>query len=134
MTETIVRVRDVMRPDYIMIDGMETVGDALKKMAAANAEMAVVDKRDEDDEYGVLLLVNIVDEILSPNRPADRINVYEVMKKPVLTVRAGMNIRYCARLFSSFRLLMAPVVSNDKLVGTVSYRELAYGTSMLPGG
>jgi len=134
MSEKIVRVRDVMRPDYIIVDGMETVGDALKKMAVAKVDMAIVDKRNDDDEYGVLLLINIVDEILSPNRPADRVNVYEIMKKPVLTVRAGMNIRYCARLFSSFRILTAPVVSNDKLVGTVSYRDLAYGTSMLPGG
>lgn len=133
MTEKIIRVRDVMRSDYIMVDGMETISNALKEMAKVNADMLIVDKRDEDDEYGVVLLTNIVYEILAPNKPADRINVYEIMKKPVLTVRANMNIRYCARLFGGLGLHMAPVVSDLKIVGTVSYRELAFGTSMLPG-
>lgn len=133
MTEKIVRVRDVMKPAFIMVDGMETVGNALKMMAKADADMLVVDKRDKDDEYGVVLLINIVYEILAPDRPVDRINVYEIMKKPVLTVRADMNIRYCARLFGSLRLLTAPVVSDHKIVGTVSYRELALSVSKLAG-
>lgn len=131
MNEKIVRVRDVMRSDYIMVDGMETISNALKEMAKLKADMLIVDKRDENDEYGVVLLANIVHEIIAPDRPASRINVYEIMKKPVITVRANMNIRYCARLFGSLGLLMAPVVSDLKIVGTVSYRELAFGTSML---
>lgn len=131
MKEKIVRVRDVMRPDPIIVDGMEIVSDALKKMIEADAEMMVVDKRNEDDEYGVVLLKNIVYGILAPNRPMDRINVYEIMKKPVLTVRAGMNIRYCARLFDSLGLLTAPVVSDTKLVGTVNYRDLARGIALV---
>ena len=133
MSEKIVRVRDVMRPNPIMVDGMETVRDALEKMTEADADMVVVDKRNEDDEYGVVLLTNIVYEILAPNKPMDRINVYEIMKKPVLTVRAGMNIRYCARLFGRLGLLTAPVVSDTKLVGTVSYRDLARGIAIIDG-
>jgi predicted transcriptional regulator len=50
------------------------------------------------------------------------------MAKPILTVRADMEIRYCARLFENFGISHAPVVENDKIVGMVSYYLLVlYG-------
>lgn len=127
MSEKIVRVRDIMRPRFIVVDGMETVADALRKMAAEPADVLIVDKRHENDEYGIVLLTNIVAEVLAVNRAARRINVYEIMSKPVIMIDAKMNIRYCAQLFANFSISTAPVTEDGKIVGIVSYRELAFG-------
>lgn len=127
MTKEIVRVRDIMRPRFIIVDGMETVADALRKMAAEPADVLIVDKRDENDEYGIVLLTNIVAEVLAVNRPAKRIHVYEIMSKPVVMIDAAMNIRYCAQLFANFGMSTAPVEQDGEIVGIVSYRELAFG-------
>jgi predicted transcriptional regulator len=69
----------------------------------------------------MLLFSDIAKEVIAKNRAPERVNVYEIMSKPVLTVRPDMDIRYCARLFDSFGISHAPVVDNDKIVGIVSY-------------
>ena len=61
---------------------------------------------------------------LAKDRSPDRVNVYEVMAKPVISVDPNMDIRYCARLFENFGLSRAPVISNGKMVGIVSFTDM----------
>lgn len=62
---------------------------------------------------------------MAKNRACDRVSLYEIMSKPVISVRPEMNVRYCARLFHNFGLGMAPVFdANESVLGLVSYREL----------
>ncbi|MBL8819970.1 MAG: DUF1538 family protein [Planctomyces sp.] len=39
------------------------------------------------------------------DRSPDRVNLYEIKAKPVLSVRPEMNIKYCARLLERFSLM-----------------------------
>ena len=94
----IVRVRDVMRAEIDIVDGMTTINDALRQMKSLKNKMLIVDKRHEDDEYGAVLITDIAHHVLGLNKSPDRLNVYEIMAKPIVTVDASMDIRYCARL------------------------------------
>ena len=121
---TLVRVRDVMKPSFDMIDGKTTVEDALKTMGHVETKSLIVDKRHENDEYGIVLLADIAKKVLAQDRSPDRINVYEVMSKPVISVPPDMDVRYCARLFEQFGLSVVPVVSDGEILGMVGYRGL----------
>jgi len=110
-----------MRTDVTEVDGRLDVLAALKIMKKVDATSLIVKRRDEHDEYGMLLFSDIAKEVIAKNRAPERVNVYEIMSKPVLTVRPDMDIRYCARLFDRFDISHAPVVDNDKIVGIVSY-------------
>ena len=114
-------VRDCMRTDVTQVDGRLDVLSALKTMKRVGATSLIVKRRDETDEYGMLLFSDIAKEVIAKNRAPERVNVYEIMAKPVLTVRPNMDIRYCARLFDNFGISHAPVVENDEVVGLVSY-------------
>jgi len=114
-------VRDCMRTDVTEVDGRLDVLTALKTMKKVGATSLIVKRRDENDEYGMLLFSDIAKEVIAKNRAPERVNVYEIMSKPILTVRPDMEIRYCARLFENFGISHAPVVENDKIVGMVSY-------------
>ena len=114
-------VRDCMRTDVTEVDGQLDVLSAMKIMKKVGATSLVVKRRDENDEYGMLLFSNVAKKVIAKNRAPERVNVYEIMAKPVLTVRPDMDIRYCARLFENFGISHAPVVENDKIVGIVSY-------------
>lgn len=127
MNDKIVRVSDVMKPKFIIVDRMETVGNALQRMSEEGANVVIVNKRNADDEYGIVLLTDIVSEVLALNRAPERVNVYEIMSKPVITIQADMLTRNCARLFANVGISTAPVVEDDEIVGVVSYRELAFG-------
>ena len=125
MTEKqITRVRDVMKTDFDLVDGRMTVMDALKKMKHVETKSLIVDKRHKDDEYGMLLLSDVAKKVIGMDRSPERINVYEIMSKPVLAVDPGMYIRYCARYFERFGLSRAPVIDNGKVVGIVSYTDM----------
>ena len=100
----IVRVRDVMKNNFDLIDGRMTVMEALKEMNHIESKSLIVDKRHEDDEYGILLLSDIAKNVLAKDRSPNRVNVYEIMAKPVLTVDPDMDIRYCARFLERFGL------------------------------
>jgi len=111
-TKNIVRVSDVMKKKFDVIDGMTTVSEALKKMKYIETKTLIVDKRDDNDEYGIVLISDIAKQVLAKDRAPDRVNVYEVMAKPVISVDPQMDIRYCARLFENFGLSRAPVIEN----------------------
>lgn len=120
-----IRVRDVMKTKFDMVDGLSTVEDALQQMAHVETKSLIVNKRHDGDEYGMVMISDIARQVLAKDRPADRVNVYEVMSKPVLTVDPDMDIRYCARLFSRFHLSRAPVIEDDKVVGIISLTDMA---------
>lgn len=124
MSEQIVRVRQVMKTEFDTVDSMATVYDALKSMRHIETKCLIVNKRHDDDEYGVLLLSDVARKVIGENRSPQRVNVYEVMAKPVITVDPEMNIRYCARLFDRFELSRAPVVEHGKVVGIVSFTDM----------
>lgn len=120
----IIRVRQVMKEHFDLIDGLTTVSDALKTMKHVENKSLIIDKRHEDDEYGFLLLSDIAREVLARDRSPERVTVYEIMAKPVINVDPEMDIRYCARLFERFHLSRAPVVENGKVIGIVSFTDM----------
>ena len=120
----IIRVRDVMKKQFDLVDGLTTVSDAISRMKHVETKSLIVDRRHPDDEYGIVLLADIARQVLARDRAPDRVNIYEIMSKPVLAVDPEMDIRYCARLFEKFGLSRAPVVEKRELVGIVSFTDM----------
>ena len=122
--KTIVGVIDVMRTEFDLVDGLNTIADALKNAVQLVSKCFVVDNRHEGDEYGILMLSDIAKNILAKNNSPDRVNVYETMAKPVISVKPEMDIRYCSRLFENFGLNRAPVIENNEVIGVVGYSDI----------
>jgi predicted transcriptional regulator len=116
-----VPVRKVMRTNVTFIDGRTDVLEALRMMKRAKATSLIVEKRYDSDEIGMLLFSDIAKQVIAKDRAPERVNVFEIMAKPVISVRPDMDIRYCARLFDKVGISHAPVVENDKVIGIVSY-------------
>jgi predicted transcriptional regulator len=95
--------------------------EALKIMKREQVTTLMIKKRDENDEYGLLLFSDIAKQVIAKDRSPARVSVFEIMAKPVLSVRPDMDIRYCARLFETFGISHAPVIEDDKILGMVSY-------------
>ena len=128
MNKDIVRAKDVMIQDYAMIDRTLTVAEALASVAGSPVQTFIVDKRDDNDEYGIVQLSDIAKQVLAKDRAPERVNIYEVMSKPVIAVDAEMDVRYSARLFDKFGIKRAPVMQDGKIIGILGY------TSMVMGG
>jgi predicted transcriptional regulator len=123
--EPYIKVAEIMSRDVRTIDSMATVRQAMEKMAAEGVTSLVVERRDERDEYGVLVVTDIAREVVAKNRSFDRVQVYEVMNKPVLAIEPDMDLRYAIRLLVRFGLRRALVLAGDRQIqGIVTLRDM----------
>jgi CBS domain-containing protein len=120
-----VYVGDVMTASIKMIKRTATVDQAIEAMREAGVSSLVVERRDDTDEFGLVAITDIAREVTSRDRPADRVNVYEVMTKPVLTLAVDMRTEYAVRLLVRFKLSRALVVDHSRTpVGIVTLRDM----------
>jgi CBS domain-containing protein len=119
-----ISVKEVMKTDFSTIDGRATIKEALHEMKRLKSTVLVVNKRDENDEYGLILVSDIAEQVLARDRSPSRVNVYEIMTKPAISVDPNMDIRYCSRLMSALKLTRILVVKDNVLLGRVSPRAL----------
>ena len=113
-----------MKTEVDVVDGKMTVMEALKRMNHVETKSLIVEKRNDDDEYGMVLLSDIAKNVLAKDRSPNRVNIFEIMSKPVISVDPNMDIRYCARLFEHFGLARAPVIEHRQVVGVVSFTDM----------
>ncbi len=122
-----ITVGDVMRKSVTEVDGGIDVMEAMRIMKRVGATCLVVEKRHDHDDYGMVLFSDIAKEVIARDRAPERVNVFEVMAKPVISVRPDMSIRNCARLFERFDISHALVIDNETVVGIVSYYLIVLG-------
>ncbi len=122
------RVRDLMVEELHTIDGLATVADALVLMKRHGVSSLVVNRRNEDDELGLVVVADLARGVIADNRAPERVNVYEIMSKPLLTLPEEMLARYAVRLLTRFELSRAVVIDHDRnAVGIVTLRDLVMG-------
>jgi signal-transduction protein with cAMP-binding, CBS, and nucleotidyltransferase domain len=120
-----VRVCDVMSAEVRTIGRMATVADAITAMREAGVSSLVVERRDAHDEFGLIVVTDIAREVIARDRSAERVNVYEVMTKPVLSLPVDMQTRYAVRLLVRFGVSRALVVDDSRApVGIVTLRDM----------
>jgi len=68
MKKKTIRVQDIMRTHFGCIDRRETVRTALSMMQESNARALIVNKRDEEDELGIVVLADIAKLVLARDK------------------------------------------------------------------
>lgn len=116
-----------MIQDYALIDRTLTVAEALATIAENPVQTFIVDKVDDNDEYGIVQLSDIAKQVLARDRAPERVNIYEIMCKPVIAVDAEMDVRYSAQLFNKFGLKRAPVMQDGKIIGVLGFTSMVMG-------
>ncbi len=117
-------VGEVMTPSPRVIDGLATVREAVELMRNNSISSLVIDRRDERDEFGLVVVSDIAEKVIAQGRSLARTNVYEIMSKPVLTVDGAMDIKYALRLLGRFGLSRAIVTDGGALIGIVTMRDM----------
>ena len=122
--QEVVRVSAVMKQGVDVVDGMITVAEALKNLRHPETRTIIINKRHDDDEYGIVMFSDIARKVLAADRAPDRVNIYEIMSKPVISVHPTMDVRYCVKLLDQFGLSRVPVIEHGKILGLVSYTDV----------
>ncbi|MHC5063803.1 MAG: CBS domain-containing protein [Planctomycetota bacterium] len=117
-------VRDTMTPSPRCVDGLAPVSQAIDIMREEGLRSLVIEKRHDGDEYGMIVVHDIAEKVISLGRAPQRVSVYEIMTKPAITVDAEMDIKYAIRLLTRFGLSRALVMEKDELIGIVTLRDM----------
>ena len=131
MSESIIRASQVMQKEFPTIQGMATAKEAAEKMRACQAAELLVAKRSDDDAWGIVTVMDIVEGVIVPGNEAEQVFVYEIMTKPVITVPAQMDIRYVIRLMQRTRVRRAPVEDKGEIVGVITLSSLVLDHDIL---
>lgn len=131
MSEPIIRVRDVMQKEVPSIDGMASVKEATAIMRESNVTELLVAKRNDDDAWGIVTVMDLIKNVIIPDRDAKNVFIYEVMTKPIITVPAQMDVRYAIRLMHRVGIRRAPVEDMGEIVGLITLFSLILDKDIL---
>jgi len=120
----VICAREVMTAGYLEMDGLSTVADALREILDSGKSLVIVSKRHAHDAHGIVVLADVAKKVLARDQAPERVNLYEIMTKPLISLPPHLDVRYCARLFERFGLSVAPVMEDDRVIGIVSYSDL----------
>ena len=126
-SEKVARVEDYMSRDFHLIDRDATVHDAISLLKQQDLNALIVDRRDEDDEIGLVTVTDVAREVMGKHRPPDRTYVFEIMTKPIVSVPAQMKVIYATRLLANLDLSQAVVTDETRHpIGIVNRRDLVF--------
>jgi len=116
--------QDLMTRDVVTIDGSATVADAIQMMKDEGVRCLIVDRRSEDDAYGIVTQRDICYEVIAQGEDPTAVAIYEIMSKPLVVVNKDLDIRHVARLMANHGLSRAPVIFGGKVQGIVSVSDV----------
>lgn len=126
-SEKVARVEDYMSKDFHLIDRDATVHDAISLLKQHDRNALIVDRRDEDDEIGLVTVTDVAREVMGKHRPPERTYVFEIMTKPIVSVPARMKVVYATRLLANLDLSQAVVTDETRHpIGIVNRRDLVF--------
>ncbi|MBD2595980.1 CBS domain-containing protein [Nostoc spongiaeforme FACHB-130] len=117
------KAEDIMTKDVITIRGSATVAEAVRLMKDHNLRALVVDRRYDNDAYGMVSETDIVYKVIAYGKDPKLVRVYEIMSKPCIVVNPELSVEYVARLFANTGIRRAPVIQG-KLLGIISITDI----------
>lgn len=117
------KAQDIMTKEVVTIRGSATVAEAVDKMNDLCLRALVVERRHEQDSYGIVTESDIVYKVVSYGKDPKQVRVYEIMSKPCIVVNPDLGVEYVARLFANTGIRRAPVIK-DKLIGIISVTDI----------
>ncbi|MGD1714846.1 CP12 domain-containing protein [Dapis sp. BLCC M172] len=117
------KAKDIMTTDVETIKGSATVADAVKKMNDLSLRALIVERRHDQDAYGIITEADIVYQVAAYGKDPKQVRVYEIMTKPCIVVNPDLGVEYVARLFAQTGIRRAPVIK-DTLLGIISITDI----------
>ena len=117
------KASEIMTADVATIRGSATVADAVGIMKEKNLRCLIVERRYDQDAYGIVTETDIVYKVAAYGKDPKKVKIHEIMTKPCITVNPDLGVEYVARLFANTKIRRAPVISG-KLMGITSATDI----------
>lgn len=117
------QAKEIMTADVVTISGSATIAEAVQLMKDQGLRALIVDRRNEDDPYGIVTETDVVYKVAAYGHNPKEMRVFEIMTKPCIVVPPDLGVEYVARLFANTKIRRAPVVQG-RLLGIISVSDI----------
>ena len=124
------KAQEIMTQEVATIRGSETVADAVRLMQLKHLRSLVVDRRYEEDAYGLITEKDITNKVVAYGKDPKQLKVHEIMTKPCVVVNPDLSVEYVARLFNLTGVDRAPVIQGE-LLGIISVTDILFKSDFL---
>jgi len=115
------RVRDWMMDLVVYVDPDATVTEALALMRRRYINSLIVNRSENNPEYGIVTSIDVSDKIAAQERNPGDLKVREIMTSPLITVHKDMSLKECSRLMREKHIHHLPVIDDDgKILGMIA--------------
>ncbi|MEM3640892.1 MAG: CBS domain-containing protein [Candidatus Bathyarchaeia archaeon] len=116
-------VRDVMVTDVIAVSPETVVKEAVRVMNEFDIGCVVV--AEDGNVVGILTERDVLKRVVEEGRNPENTRVSDVMSKPPVTVSPEASLETAIEIMFKFKVKKLPVVEEGKLVGLVTFTDLA---------
>ena len=120
--------KDIVSDKLFYIDGLSSAKDAVKLMKEKNVDYLIIEKRNDQDANGILVISDIIRGVVIPDLSLEEVSVYQLMSKPAISIPATLNARYVPRLLMNAKINVAPVEENGKYIGILHLRDFLFNS------
>ena len=103
-----------MTSNVLTINQITPEREAMNEMKEYCSSSLIVARHHEDYEYGVTAITDIANLVVAKNLSFDRVNVYEIMRTPVLTLHPRTDIRNAINIINRFKISRAVVLDDAR--------------------
>ncbi len=117
-------VKDLMNREVVIIEPTASLKEALKLMESKNVKSMVVNKKNSHDAYGMITYTDIIKAIFAEEGDIDLLNVYDIYKKPALSISKELEVKHAAKLMIKMGIKRLLVTDNNELEGIISMHDI----------
>ena len=122
------KVRDIMTQDVVVIQDSATVAQAIALMQHHRVRSLIVVHTDQRTGYGIVTERDVVYRVIALAKDTSQIGVRAIVREPCITAHPDLSQEDIAQLFAATGIQRAPVIQEQKLVGIVSVTDLLMKT------
>jgi CBS domain-containing protein len=118
----VLKIRDRMSRDVVVIGPEDTVRDAVRAMSSNDIGCVVVER--DGKPVGIFTERDLVKKIVAPGTDANFTKIKDAMSKRLVTLDSKTSIQDAAEILERKAIRRLPVLEGGRLVGIVTMTDL----------
>jgi CBS domain-containing protein len=123
-------LKDIMVQSVVAIEPERSVKQAAKRMNLYKIGCLIVVNKGK--AVGILTERDILKKVVEPSKNAEKTKVGEIMSTKLVVGAPDMDVVDAARMMLQKKIKKLPVVTNNKLVGLVTFTDIVRAMRMEP--
>jgi CBS domain-containing protein len=115
---------DVMTKHVVDIEPDVSVAEAIEKMKQWSVSSLLVLRKGSTDTWGFMSQTDVIEKVVAPGLDPEKVQVHEIMTKPVITVPPNCSLQDCAALMARADIRRVLVFDGQDIVGIVSSSDI----------